>query len=74
MKGIRLTVPEVAPVLGISQGELRKLLRTGKVPYGRATITGKRPDGTPKFRYDIWLPKLLEYTGLTEWPEGVKTN
>ena len=68
MRGIRLSVPEVAPVVGMSQGELRKKLRQKQVPYGVAVIIGHKRDGTPKFRYDIWLPKVLEYTGLKEWP------
>lgn len=68
MRGIRLSVPEVAPIVGMSQGELRKKLRQKQVPYGVAVVIGHKRDGTPKFRYDIWLPKLLEYTGLKEWP------
>lgn len=75
MQPIRISVPEASRVLGISQDELRRLMRQNKLSYGTATITGYKPDGTPKFRYDIWLPKLLAETGLTEWPpkEATKT-
>lgn len=68
MKGIRLTVPEVAPVVGMSVGEMRKRLRQGKLPYGKATLMEDHGNGKKRFRYDIWLPKLLEETGLKEWP------
>ena len=72
MRGIRLSVPEVAPVVGKSPGQLRKMLRQKQVPYGVAVITGYNADGTPKFHYDIWLPKLLEHTGMKEWPGSTK--
>lgn len=68
MQRIRLTVPEVAPVVGMSPGEMRKQLRQGKLPYGRATLVKDHGNGRKRFRYDIWLPKLLEETGLSEWP------
>lgn len=64
---VRITVPQAAQALGIGQNELRKLLRQGKVPYGRATEI-RNEGGRRRFRYDIWLPKLMEETGLTEWP------
>lgn len=63
----RISVPEASRVLNISQNELRKLLRQGKLPYGRA-IEVKNEQGRRRFRYDIWLPKLMEETGMTEWP------
>ena len=66
---VRITVPEAAKALNMNPGELRKLLRQNKVPYGRATEI-KNEGGRRRFRYDIWLPKLMQETGLTEWPPG----
>lgn len=65
----RIGVAEVSKVLGISQPELRKLLRQKAVPYGTATVVGHKADGTPRFRYDIYIQPLLKYTGMDEWPE-----
>lgn len=69
----RISVPEASRVLGISQPNLRKMLRKKQLPYGKATKIGEKADGTPKFRYDIYLQPLLKYTGMETWPEeGVR--
>lgn len=66
--GVRITVPEASAALGISQNELRRMLRQKSVGFGSATKVGVTKSGNPRFRYTIWLPKLLKETGLKEWP------
>lgn len=70
MERQRIGVPEASRVLGISEPNLRKMLRKKQLPYGKATKTGEKADGTPIFRYDIYIQPLLKYTGMEVWPEG----
>ena len=70
MQRIGLKVPEVAPLVGMTANNMRKLLRQGKLPYGKAILTKEYPDGRKRFEYIIYLPKLLEETGLKKWPGG----
>jgi hypothetical protein len=58
---------EAASVLGVPAAKIRKKLRQQQVPYGRAIRTNT-PDGRLRFEYEIYVPKLLEYIGLDEWP------
>lgn len=65
---VRVSVAETCEVLHISQQVMRKMLRQKTVPYGTATIVGHARDGTPRWRYDVWKQKVMEETGLKEWP------
>ena len=66
MKGNRLSVEEVAPVLGRSPNWIREYMRRGELPIGKAVKT-KKVNGKQKYHYDIYVPLVLEYTGLKEW-------
>ena len=67
MKGMRLSVSEVAPVLGVTEMQLRKMLRQKSVPFGKAVKTSDKP---LRFQYFIFREPLLDFMGLTEWPGG----
>ena len=70
MRGIRVSPEEVAPIIGKSPNEIRKRLRDGTIPIGKARKIGKNARGKPRYAYDIFVPLVLEYTGLREWPGG----
>lgn len=77
-EGLRISPEKASRVLGISPGEIRKRLRDGTLPVGHARKAGtyRRLTGTGRYEtavrysYDIYVPKVLEYVGLKEWPEG----
>lgn len=72
MRGIKVSPEEVAPIIGISPNEIRKKLRDGTLPIGHARKAGKNARGRLRYTYDIFIPLVLEYTGLSEWPGARK--
>lgn len=67
----KVTPEQVAPILGISPNEIRYCLRKGTLPIGRARPSNSTARGRKKsYRYDIYKNLVMEYAGLTEWPEG----
>lgn len=72
MRGQKVSVEEVAPIIGRTPNWIRKQLRDGTLPIGHAVRIGKNSRGRPRYSYDIFIPKVLEYTGLPEWPGGTE--
>lgn len=68
MQRATLKISEVAPVLGVTEMQLRKMLRQKSVPFGRAVKTSDKP---LRFQYFIFREPLLDFMGLTEWPGGM---
>lgn len=68
MHGQRISPEELSPVIGKSPNEIRKRLRDGTLPVGHARKVGQNGRGRPRYAYDIFIPLVLEYTGLKEWP------
>lgn len=68
----RLSAEEAAPILGMSPNKIRYYMRMNRFdpPIGQV----RKVPGGKSYRYDIYKAKVMAYTGLTEWPEGVKTN
>lgn len=55
----RLSVEEVAPILGISPNEIRYCLRKGTLPIGAA----RKANRGKGYRYDIYRPLVEKYIG-----------
>lgn len=73
MQKMKISPEAAAPVMGISPNEIRYCMRNNKFdpPIGRVRIANNRiKKKKPTYRYDIFIPMVLEYTGLKEWPEG----
>lgn len=78
-EGLKISPERASPVLGISPNEIRKRLRDGTLPVGHARKVGKyrrlvapgRYEDMTRYSYDIYIPMVLDYVGLKEWPEGI---
>lgn len=68
MQGMRISPEELAPVIGMSPNAIRYRMKNGTLPIGSAVKVGDTR-GKRRYRYDIFIPKVLEYTGLKEWPK-----
>lgn len=69
MRGEKLSVEEASKILGISPNEIRKRMRDKTLPIGTARVVGRISyNGRNRYAYDVFVPKLLEYTGLSQLP------
>lgn len=69
MHGQRVSPEEVSKIIGKSPNEIRKRLRDNTLPIGHARKIGVNGRGRPRYAYDIFIPLVLQYTGLSEWPD-----
>ena len=56
--------PEASRITGMTGNDIRRLLRMGAVPWGKAVLVGKTPSGNKSFRYYIYTAKLLDELGI----------
>ena len=65
-KRIWITPEEASFILGMGHDRIRNLMKLGKLPIGSVvpSSTGKQ------FRFRIYIPMLMEYLHITEWPES----